>query len=529
MTKKAKNHNSAENMAVVYARYSSHNQQEQSIEGQLAAARRYAEGKGYTVIKEYCDRAKTGTNDNREAFQKMLSDCAKHKFSVIIVWKVDRFGRNREEITFNKYRAKKHGVRVEYVAENISQGPEGVILESVLEGMAEYFSLQLSQNVRRGHLESAKKHKVTSGRIPLGYQIGPDKTYEINPDTAPIVKLIFQRYAAGESMADITRWLNEQGYRTGQGKPFTKNSLFTVLKNEKYIGIYVYKDIIRDEDAVPKIIDRETFDAVQLMLKRNKRMPSHSWSYSDYILTDKLFCGECGMPMVGKSGNGHSGTKYTYYACSGHLRRSCTKRQIRQDLIEDAVLGEAHRIIQDDEIMAYIVDKTWEYYQKQDESAEAIKALQRQLESVNKSISNLVRSIEAGLFNDAIMSRMNELEGQKAELAKAIGERELEQGFKLTRDHIQFFLEQFRDLNVEDRDCQRRMVDTFINSVHLYDDRYIVAFNYSDETKKTPLSLARSLGSNVFAEAGQNKQGSNFSNLFWYKNLLLIQKQIPAG
>ena len=179
--------------------------------------------------------------------------------------------------------------------------------------------------------------------------------------------------------------------------------------------------------------------------------------------------------------------------------------------------------------MAYIVDKTWEYYQKQDESAEAIKALQRQLESVNKSISNLVRSIEAGLFNDAIMSRMNELEGQKAELAKAIGERELEQGFKLTRDHIQFFLEQFRDLNVEDRDCQRRMVDTFINSVHLYDDRYIVAFNYSDETKKTPLSLARSLGSNVFAEAGQNKQGSNFSNLFWYKNLLLIQKQIPAG
>ena len=120
-------------LAVVYARFSSSKQQETSIEGQLAAAHKYAETKGYTIIREYCDRAKTGTNDNREEFQRMLSDTAKHQFTVIIVWKVDRFGRNREEITFNKYRAKKNGVRVEYVAENVVEGPEGVILESVLE------------------------------------------------------------------------------------------------------------------------------------------------------------------------------------------------------------------------------------------------------------------------------------------------------------------------------------------------------------------------------------------------------------
>ena len=521
---------SPENMAVVYARYSSHNQQEQSIEGQLAAARKYADDKGYTIIGEYCDRAKTGTNDNREAFQKMLADCAKHKFSVIIVWKVDRFGRNREEITFNKYRAKKHGVRVEYVAENISQGPEGVILESVLEGMAEYFSLQLSQNVRRGFLESAKKHQVVCGRVPLGYRIGPDKTYEINPETAPVVKQVFSRYAAGESMADIIRWLNDQGYRTGQGKPFTKSSLVTVLKNEKYIGIYTYKDVIRDENAVPVIVDREIFAEVQDMLKKNKRMPSHSWSYSDYILTDKLFCGLCGSPMVGKSGNNHAGQKYMYYACSGKLHKSgCTKKAIRQDVIEELVLTEAHRIIQDDEIMGYIVDKTWEFYQQQDASAEEIKSLQRQLEAVEKSIGNLVRSIEAGLLNDAIVARMNELEGQKTALSKAIGEKELEQGFKLTRDHIQFFLEQFRDLNFEDRDCQRRLVDTFINSVHLYEDKYIIAFNYSDETKKTPLSLARSFGSNVNAEAGLNDQGSNFSNLHWVGKVIILVKKIPTG
>lgn len=519
-TKKTKNN--AENMAVIYARYSSHNQQEQSIEGQLAAAHRYADAKGYTVIAEYCDRAKTGTNDNREAFQKMLSDCAKHKFSVIIVWKVDRFGRNREEITFNKYRAKKHGVRVEYVAENIVQGPEGVILESVLEGMAEYFSLQLSQNVRRGFLESAKKHQVICGRVPLGYRIGEDKTYTLDPVTAPVVREIFSRYAAGESMADITRWLNGQGYRTSQGKPFTKNSLVTVLKNEKYIGIYTYKDVIRDENAVPVIVDRDTFDRVQTMLKKNRRMPSHSWSYSDYILTDKLVCGECGQLMVGKSGNSHTGAKYAYYACKGHLRGSCGKRPIRQDLIEDMILEEAHRIIQDDGIMDFIIDKTWEYYQRQDESEEAVRALRNQLEGVEKGISNLVRSIEAGLMNDAIISRMNDLEDQKKALTKAIGEKELEQGMKLTRDHIRFFLEQFRDLNIEDRGCQRRLVDTFVHSVTLYDDRYVIAFNYSDK-EKTPLESAG------FDRDGQSRAMQTTCEPFvWSGSVILLTKKIPA-
>ena len=161
--KKTTTENRAENMAVVYARYSSHNQQEQSIEGQLAAAKRYAESKGYTIIKEYCDRAKTGTNDNREAFQKMLSDCAKHKFSIIIVWKVDRFGRNREEITFNKYRAKKHGVRVEYVAENISQGPEGVILES-----GGYGGILLPATVTKRQARFPGKREETPGRVRPG-------------------------------------------------------------------------------------------------------------------------------------------------------------------------------------------------------------------------------------------------------------------------------------------------------------------------------------------------------------------------
>lgn len=174
-----KTKNGQQENAVIYARYSSHGQTEQSIEGQIAKGREFAATRGYTVVHEYVDRAMTGRNDNREQFQKMLADTAKHQFQVIIVWKVDRFGRNREEIAINKHTCKRNGVRVEYVAENLPDAPESVILESVLEGMAEYYSLQLSQNILRGQLESAKKcqcnrrnpadqesHQVLSLEIP---------------------------------------------------------------------------------------------------------------------------------------------------------------------------------------------------------------------------------------------------------------------------------------------------------------------------------------------------------------------------
>ena len=164
-------------LAVIYARYSSHSQTEQSIEGQLAAAHGYAKNKGYTVIREYCDRAQTGRNDNRDAFQQMLSDTDKHQFDVIITWKVDRIGRNREDIAFNKHRCKKNGVRIEYVAENLPDSAESVILESVLEGMAEYYSLQLSTNIRRGQLESARKGIVTEAMRTVAVHASWDMTW----------------------------------------------------------------------------------------------------------------------------------------------------------------------------------------------------------------------------------------------------------------------------------------------------------------------------------------------------------------
>ncbi len=467
--------------AVIYARYSSHGQTEQSIEGQLAKGHEYAAARGYTVVHEYIDRAMTGRNDNREQFQKMLSDTGKHQFQVIIVWKVDRFGRNREEIAFHKHTCKKNGVRVEYVAESLPNSPEAVILESVLEGMAEYYSLQLSQNILRGQLESAKKCQCIGGTIPLGYAIGGDKRFVINPQTAPIVKKVFDMYAEGATISEITKRLNEQGIRTARKQPFTKNSLTKLLKNEKYIGVYAYKDLVRVEGGVPAIVDKGTFDKVQGLLKTNRRAPSHTWTKIEYLLTDKLFCGHCGSPMTGESGISHTGVKYGYYGCVKRRKeKACDKKPVRQDWIEALVLDETVKLLHDDELMEFIIDQTWEYYQATDKAQEEKAALEAQLAEVDKAINNLVRAIEAGIFNAATKSRMDELDAQKAALTASLSDLELTSGIRITRNHIKYFLMRLRNLDIKNRECQKRLVQTFVNAVFVYDDgRIKISYNYS--------------------------------------------------
>lgn len=478
--------------AVVYARYSSHQQTEQSIEGQLSAAKKYADEKGYTIVAEYCDRAKTGRNDNREAFQRMLNDCAKKQFSVIIVWKVDRFGRNRYEIAINKARAKKYGVRVEYVAENIAPGPEGVILESVLEGLAEYYSLQLSQNVSRGKLESAKKHHVIGGFLPYGFRAAPDKSYEIDPDQAAIARQIFERYAGGETISSLLAWLDSAGIRNARGTRFTKTTLPRMLKDERYIGTYSFKDIIHDEDAIPAIVDKKTFQKVQIMLKSNKRMPSHAWDYTDYLLTGKLFCGHCGSMMIGMSGYGRHGTKYGYYACADRRNGGgCEKKNVRQDWIEPLVIAETMKLLYDEELFQQIVDAAWSFYQEQAATDDETKALRAELRAVERGINNLVRAMEAGAVSDALVARLQNLEDQKAELDKSIAQAELAAGPQLTRDHIEFFLLKFREKDPEREEDRKALVETFVNSIYLYDDKMTMTFNYrADGSNQKQVTLS---------------------------------------
>ncbi len=476
-------------LAVVYARYSSHRQGEQSIEGQLAAARDYATANGLTIIHEYIDRAATGRNDNRNAFQEMLKDTSKKQFDTIILWKIDRFGRNREEIAFNKYRCKRNGVKVVYVAESIPNSPEGVILESVLEGMAEYYSLQLSQNILRGQRASAEKCQSTGGNRPLGYLTSSDKKFIIDPDTAPTVRMIFNMYAKGSTCTEIINALNKKGLRTLRGGKFNKNSLRSILKNEKYIGVYKYKDEVRIENGVPAIIDKDTFYKVQNMLKVNKRAPAHKWSKVDYLLTDKLFCGKCGSKMVGESGTSKTGKKHNYYICTKKKRqRTCDKKAVKQQYIEELVISHINKILQDNELLNFIADSVYSYYLEQNKENDYAASLNSKLSQINQAISNVIKAIEAGIINNITKQRIDELDAQHTEIVAEIADLERAKTLQLTREQILFFLCSFRDMDISDQECRKRLVDTFVNAIFVYDDKVIGTFNYSGDKRTITLA-----------------------------------------
>lgn len=186
--------------AVIYARYSSDNQREESIEGQLRECKEYADQNGITVVRTYIDRALSAKTDSRPQFQQMIHDSATHTFEAVLVWKLDRFSRNRYDSAHYKRILKNNRVHVVSVTEPISNTPEGIMLESLLEGMAEYYSAELAEKVSRGHKENALKAKFNGGPVPLGYRIDSEHHYQIDPATAPVVQEAFQRYAAGESI-----------------------------------------------------------------------------------------------------------------------------------------------------------------------------------------------------------------------------------------------------------------------------------------------------------------------------------------
>ena len=218
----------------------------------------------------------------------MIADSAKRQFQAVLVYQLDRFSRNRYDSATYKNKLKKNGVRVISAREVIAEDASGVLLESVLEGMAEYFSAELSQKVKRGMRLNAEKCLFTGAGVPLGYKI-VDKKFVINDEEASIVKRIFETYLAGNTMADIIHYLNENSVKTSKGNPYNKNSIRRILTNTRYIGVYKYGGL-EIPGGVPSIIDDVTFEQAQILMDKNKKAPARAKAVEDYyLLTTRLF------------------------------------------------------------------------------------------------------------------------------------------------------------------------------------------------------------------------------------------------
>ncbi len=488
--------------AVIYARYSSSGQREESIEGQIRECREFAEKNGLNIIGEYVDKALTGRTDKRPDFQRMLRDSERGVFKAVICWKMDRFARNRYDSALYKYKPKKNGVRIFYAKESIPDGPEGIILESVMEGYAEYYSENLRQNVKRGFYDSALELKVL-GHVPIGYKKAPDGRFAVDPDTAHIVKRIFEEYAAGISAKEICQSLNKEGYRTSQKALFNKNSLRRILENKKYIGIYEYEDI-HVENGIPAIIDKELFDKCQTMLERHHKSPAAQRD-TTFLLTAKLFCGHCGEAMTGDSGTSHTGKVHTYYTCNGRKQHTCDKKRVRKEWIEDLIIEQLIKLIHSDEFIDTVADRCVEYQAREKDNS-ALQALENRQKENEKAIANLIKAIENGIDSPSVKSRLVALEAEKAQIEKGMAQQLIREP-ALDREQIVFFLKALRDGDVNDDMYKAFLVDTFLNAVYLYDDnKLVLVLNYTKNKSKVTLEL-------IEKEIGDGGGGSLFAPL----------------
>lgn len=478
---------------VAYYRYSGGSgQTEQSIEGQRRDCEAWARAHGLIIAHEYIDRHISGKTDNRAAFQQMMQDSDKHAFDLLICWKTDRLARNRYDSAIYKNRLRKNGVKIMYAAESCIEGPEGIILEGLMESLAEYYSAELSQKLRRGQRESALKCHSLGGYHALGLTTNKNHEFVVDEAQAPTVRYIFDRYVAGDTAAEIVERLNAEGKRTARGRPFNKNSVLRIITNERYTGTYVSKAHgVRVENAFPAIIDRDLFDRAQQQLALNRSGRSASIGRADYILSGKLFCGCCKSAMKGISGNGNGG-KYFYYTCPGRVEKKCKKHNIEKRFLEDLVVSVTADFILSSGKLEEIADRMVELQKadlaRPDPEREMLAA---ELVENTRKQENILQAIENGTGSAKLSARLTDLESQEAALRGRLMEIDLQRPRELsfTREQLLFMLEQFRrEPDEQDISYKHRILTTFVTSVWVTDDKLLVQFALNGKSS-TPESV----------------------------------------
>ena len=483
---------------VIYARYSSDNQREESIEGQLRECKAFAEKNDIQIVETYIDRALSARTDRRPDFQRMIKDSAGRKFEVVIVWKLDRFARDKYDSAHYKRILKNNGIKVVSATEAISAGAEGILLESMLEGMAEYYSAELSEKVTRGLTENALKCKYNGGTLPIGYMIDSGQYFQIDPLTAPAVLDAFKHYADGASMREITDEMNLKGVRTKRGGKISINSVTRMLHNRKYIGEYRYNDIVHP-NGIPAIVPEDLFNRVQERMAANKKAPAKHKAEDEYLLTTKLFCGKCQCYMVGESGTGRNKVHRYYKCASVKNHKGCDKKTVKKEWIENLVIEQIKKLIFDDELIEKLADTVMKLQSKENT---ALPLLKKRFADTQKSIDNMLDAIQQGILTASTKERLESLEKQKSELSVQIIKEEMAKP-TLSREQIIFWFHRFRKLNTRRLDHRRRLIDSFVNAIFLYDDRITFTFNYKDGTKTINFTeLEKSgLGSDINALA----------------------------
>ena len=481
--------------AVIYARFSSHSQREQSIEGQLHDCYEYARRNELNIVGEYIDRAISGMTDDRPDFQRMIADAPKKQFQRIIVWKLDRFARNRYDSAIYKHKLKQHGVRVVSAMENVGEGDESILLEALMEASAEYYSLDLKKKIRRGQRETIAKGRWCGGKVPYGYKAVDGKLVS-DEKTAPILQYVFEQYANHVPMKDIIDELKRRGVRSSRGSALTYTTFSRALSNTAYIGKFVYKGETV-EGIAQSIIDEDTFNRVQLILKANAHAPAANKAKVEYLLQGKAFCGHCGATMVGESGKGRNGSVYHYYSCAERKKNhSCRKKNEKKEFVEWYVVEQTLQYVLTPSCMKRISKSIVAQYNKEFSSSK-INELEKAIKKLDHELEKLVDALVDApkVAHKRIYDRMESIESQKTALENELTKLRIAKDICLTEEEVLAWLRQFCSGDSDDPEFRRNIIDTFINSVYLYDDRIIIFYNIKDGKQVSFINLSEKLDS----------------------------------
>jgi hypothetical protein len=421
---------------------------------------------------------------------------------VVIVWKLDRFARNRYDSAHYKAILQKNGAKVISATEPISQDSTGILLESLLEGYAEFYSAELSEKVKRGQTENALKCKWNNGSQPVGYFIDDERKLQIDPLTSPIILEAFKKYNEGAEVVEVVKFLADSGIKSYRGTSLRIDAVQRMFKNRAYIGEYKYGTHIIP-GGVPAIIPLDLFKQVQERLAKNKKAPARFKAEDEYLLSTKLFCGLCNAFMVGESGTSRTMIVHRYYKCvTAKKRKGCNKKSVKKDWIENLVVAQALTMLANDDILNKISDMILDL-QKQENIV--LPMLQKQLAETEKGIENMLNAIQSGVLTSSTKKRLDDLENLKSDIEIKILQEEMQKPL-LTREQILFWLHKFRGIDVSKREQRQRLIDTFVNAVYLYDDRIVLTFNYKDGSKTVTMGeIEGGFGSDFTTSLAANK------------------------
>lgn len=455
--------------AVIYTRYSAGpDQTVQSIEGQLRVCKEYIKKNGWDYAGYYADKHISGRTDKRPEFQAMMNAAERHEFDVLVVYSADRFSRNKFHSVSYKQQLKDLGIRVCYAAENIPEGPEGILLESLMEGWAEYYSEELSRKVKRGMTESAHKCKSLGGQRTFGYRTGPDKSWVLDEDEARAVKEVFAQVASGSTISAAARWLNESGYRTTAGGRWTHNSVKKMLTNKRYIGYYIW-DGIEVPDGLPAVVDRKTFYDLQEKFKERQRpMPKNQ---TKYLLSGKLFCGKCGNPMTGCSGTSKSGKVYEYYRCRGRDISNISKSEIESEIVNATI-----SLFSSDAELDQISRMLYYYLAEKNSLKREFRVPKSRLSDLKRQKENLIDVI-AQTGNASLTGRLEEIEAELTRLEAQIEESKTVR--TMSQEELKLALRLFFDPEQwnDPETAKERIIKSLVKEVHLFEDHIDIIFN----------------------------------------------------